>query len=267
MKKSLLIAYTLFSLAANAQLKEGRIVYQRTVQMGQMRIFGNTQEPAPQMPKSRTDEFELLFSGNQSLWQFLPSNNNDDQSFSNGNGVFRMVNAGANEVIYHNFENGTTLSQRDVMDASFVVSDSIRKLNWKLTNDTKTILNYSVRKAISQRISTRRQMTMDNGEMKSNEVPDTANIIAWFTTDIPVPVGPSTYQGQLPGAILEMDVNNGQNIIVAVEVSPKVNVKKIKEPKDGKRVTVAEYNKERDRLMQEMQKNLPPGVRMNVRTN
>jgi GLPGLI family protein len=100
---------------------------------------------------------------------------------------------------------------------------------------------------------------MENGELKRQQVPDTLNIIAWFTTEIPVAVGPSDYQGQLPGAILELDVNKGQTVIRAVEFSPKVNVAKIKEPKDGKRVTAAEYTSERDKLMEQMRRNMPAG--------
>lgn len=34
-------------------------------------------------------------------------------------------------------------------------------------------------------------MNMDNGVMERKEVDDTANIVAWFATDIPVSAGPS----------------------------------------------------------------------------
>jgi len=92
--------------------------------------------------------------------------------------------------------------------------------------------------------------------MKRQVIPDTAVVIAWFTTDIPLPIGPEV-QGQLPGAILELDINKGQTIYTALEISPKVNVGKIKEPKDGKKVTAAEFAKERDKIMEEMRKNMP----------
>ena len=72
-------------------------------------------------------------------------------------------------------------------------------------------------------------------------------------------VGPTTYQGQLPGLILELDENNGRTFFKAVEVSPKVSVSKIKEPKDGKKITAAEFDKERDKVMEEMRRNMPNG--------
>jgi GLPGLI family protein len=74
------------------------------------------------------------------------------------------------------------------------------------------------------------------------------------------------YQGQLPGTILEIDVNNGRNIFKAVEISPKVDVAKIKEPTKGKKATPEEFAKEREKLMQEMMQNGGgPGMRVNIR--
>jgi len=106
------------------------------------------------------------------------------------------------------------------------------------------------------------QMGMENGKMKREQVPDTTAAIAWFTADIPVSVGPAAYQGQLPGLILELDENNGRTIFKAVEVSPKVSVSKIKEPKDGKKITAAEFDKQRDKVMEEMRRNAPNGMRI-----
>jgi len=256
MKKFLFIVCSSFSFMAGAQMKEGRIVYERTLQMP-TRIFNADPNIASQIPKSRTDQFELLFGKNQSLWQFLPTASNEDPGTFSGNGIV-MRFGGSNDISYYNFEQGTRCDQREIMERSFVVTDSIRKGEWKLTDETKAVLNYTVRKAVSQRIGTRPQVTMENGEMKRQMITDTVVVVAWFTTDIPVPVGPEM-QGQLPGAILEMEINKGQTIYKALEVSPKVNLAKIKEPKEGKKLTAAEFTKEREKLMEEMRRNMPGG--------
>ena len=65
-------------------------------------------------------------------------------------------------------------------------------------------------------------MTMENGEMKRQMLPDTTIISAWIAMDIPVPAGPE-FQGQLPGLILGLDINNGQIVYNAVEISAKIN--------------------------------------------
>jgi GLPGLI family protein len=267
MKKLFVSIAICCSVFVQAQIKEGRVVYERTFQLP-TRLFGGNAEIAAQLPKSRTDQYELLFGNNQSLWQYLPdaTNEGDPGTFASGGMVIRFAGGGGtNDISYYNFEKGTSVSQREIADKNYVVTDSIRKLDWKLSDETKTILTYTAHKATAQRIGTRTQMTMENGEMKRQQVADTASIVAWFTTDVPVSGGPSNYQGQLPGLILELDENNGQTVYKAVELSPKVSLNKIKEPKDGKKMTAAEFDKERDKIMEEMRKNMPNGMQMRVR--
>jgi len=258
MKRLLLPATLLFAISAFSQMKEGKIVYERVFQLP-IRNFNLDPAIAAQIPKSRTDQYELLFGNNQSLWQYLPNatNDGDGNTFAGGGMAFRF-NAGNNDVSYCNFEKGTRVDQREIAEKSYVVTDSIRKQVWKLTDETKTILNYPVRKATSTRVSTRMQMSMENGVMKREPIQDTAVVVAWFTTDIPVSVGPE-FQGQLPGAILELDIANGQSVYRAIEVSPKVALNKIKEPKDGKKMSAEQFAKEREKVMEEMRRNMPAG--------
>ncbi|MBO9682619.1 MAG: GLPGLI family protein [Flavisolibacter sp.] len=267
MKRIVLLLAVLCSLLGYSQMKEGRVVYERTLQLP-TRIFGDNPEIAAQLPKARTDQYELLFGNNQSLWQYLPDANSegDPNTFTaNGGAMVIRLAGGSNDITYCNLDKGTRVEQREIADRNYVVTDSIGKIDWKFSGESKTILNYKVFKATTQRIGSRMQMTMENGEMKREQVPDTVSIVAWFTTDIPIAVGPATYQGQLPGLILELDENNGRTVFRAVEVSPKVSVSKIKEPKDGKKITAAEFDKERDKIMEEMRRNSPNG-QMRIRT-
>lgn len=267
MKKLALFLAVCCSFSGYSQMKEGRVVYERTFQLPTAFLRGNP-ELAAQLPKSRTDQYELLFGNNQSLWQYLPDANSegDPNTFTANGGVAVIrIAGGSNDIAYCNLNKGIRVEQREIADKNYVVSDSIRKMDWKLSGESKTILNYKAFKATAQRISNRMQMTMENGEMKREQVPDTLSIVAWFTTDIPVALGPAIYQGQLPGLILELEENDGRTVFKAVEVSPKVNASKIREPKDGKKMTVAEFDKERDKVMEEMRRNMPNG-QMRIRT-
>jgi GLPGLI family protein len=255
MKRMFFLSCLGFSLLAQAQMKEGRIIYERVIQLRARMIAGDP--AAAQLPKTRTDHFELLFGNGQSLWQFLPTASNEDPGTFSGNGVVLRF-GGTNDIIYHNYEKGVRVDQREIMDRSFVITDTIARPQWKLTDETKTILNHVARKALGHRVIMRMQLTMENGEMKRQTIPDTSEVIAWFTTDIAVPTGPET-QGQLPGAILELDINKGQTVYTATEISSKVNLSKINEPNDGKKVSAAEFTKEREKLMEEMKKNMPNG--------
>ena len=266
MKKYLLMAASLLSVAAMAQTKEGRVVYERTVRMNNIRFGGGggnlppeVQAQMDRMPRSRTDQFELLFTPQHSLYQFLPNAAADEgaNTFAGG-GVVVQMRTNNNEVTYVNYANGTRVEQREMFDKSFVVLDSVQKVQWKLSEETKPVLNFTARKASGFSVVSRPRVTMENGEMKRETVTDTVPVVAWYTTEVPVPTGPN-YQGQLPGLIVELDINNGQTVTKAIEFSPKVAVNKIKEPKDGKRMTAAEFGVERDKMMEEMRRNMPAG--------
>jgi len=256
MKKILLAALLLSAVASQAQMKEGKVVYERTMQF---QFRASNPEIAPQLPPSRKDHFELTFGNSQSLWQNIPAAEGDGGTISGPGFVFRM--AGQNDVIHFNFGSGKRLDQREMFDREFLVEDSVRKLPWKLTEETKEILGQKVRKATAQRIEERPRVSMVNGEMKREMAMDTTALVAWFATSIPVPAGPQEFGGSLPGLILELDVNNGRTVYKAIELSPKVNLSAIKEPKGGKRMTAAEFSKERDALLEEMRKNNPGGNR------
>jgi GLPGLI family protein len=243
---SLLIATTL-----HAQQKEGKVVYERTMQM-QIQINDNDQL-SQMLPKSRTDKFELSFGNNQSLLKHVDEEQPNDE-FGGGGMQIKMMAPGMDDIIYCNYDNASKVEQREMFGKKFLVSDSIRKLNWKVGDDTKTIAGYNCRKATAQRVGKRMTMNMDNGVMEKKEIGDTSNIVAWFTMDIPVSAGPEV-PGQLPGLILALDINDGRSTYVATSVSSKVELTAIKEPTKGKKVSPTEFTAERNKMMDEMQKN------------
>jgi len=252
--KQAIVFLLLFSAASvSAQQNQGRIVYERTTKL-QIQI--NDAAFQNSLPQERKDKFELLFSGNKTLWRAVEDDSPEsDMSFDNGSGahVKIMVN-GSNDVTYSDLTDLKKIEQKEVFAKTFIVEDSIRNLKWKLGSDTKKIMGYDCRMASSQKIQPTMKVTMDNGEMKRQEVMDTITIVAWFTDAIPGFGGPESYQAQLPGTILEVDINNGKSHFIALELSPKVDVKEIKEPK-GKRITPEEFKKERDKMFQQMQQN------------
>ncbi len=263
MKNNLIAAccLCLAAFAASAQQKEGTIIYDRTVQL-QIRMQGMNEEMERNIPKTRTDKFELVFGNNQSLWKQAEQENQDDGNSDGGGMQMRMVIAGSDDVLYTNFDEEKSVELRELFDKKFIVDDSIRPLKWKMSEETKTILNHLCRKATAVRYSKRMMMNMDNGKMERKEVDDTSNIIAWFTTDIPVSAGPAEYQGQLPGLILAMDINNGRQTFIAKEISAKADLAVIKEPQGKKHYTPDEFNKERNKMMDEMQRNNTGGNRV-----
>ncbi|MBS1916662.1 MAG: GLPGLI family protein [Bacteroidetes bacterium] len=261
MKKILIAGIpVLLSCSLYGQQTSGTVMYERTIKM-QMHISDDEQGDKV-IPQTRVDRFVLSFANNQSVWKHSDDDMQNAETESSSNGVhIKMIAPGLDDITYVDFNTAHTVEQREMFGKTFIVSDSIRKLSWKLTGETQTLLGHICQKAIAQKPSKRMTMNMDNGKMQRKEVDDTVSIIAWFTSDIPVPAGPEV-AGQVPGLILLLDVNDGKTLYKAVELKEKVNAADIKEPSKGKKVTTDQFKAEVAKMMDEMEKNNRGGGRM-----
>jgi GLPGLI family protein len=72
-------------------------------------------------------------------------------------------------------------------------------------------------------------------------------ITAWFTAKLPPMLGPEKYN-TLPGAVLAVDVNNAERVIVAKKIEIRTLTKnELTAPSEGQKVTSEEFKK----IMQE----------------
>jgi GLPGLI family protein len=78
-------------------------------------------------------------------------------------------------------------------------------------------------------------------------------LVVWYTEEIPVSVGPDNYAG-LPGAILEVDTDNGSNVIMATEVSTKFPKKELVQPTKGDKMNRAQFQDAMKKIMEDMQR-------------
>lgn len=255
MKAIYFIAGLLISAPGWAQLQNGRVVYEFTrQQMLRKDVLGS---PGPDQAlhqpgqQNHVIKLEVLFGNNQMLRRTMEENTLPDPA--NDNNVTFRFSLGDDDITWLSFTEGRKVTQREFAAKQYLVTDSVHQLNWKLTGETKNVLGYACQQAITTRPGKRTMISMQNGAMSRKEVPDTSNIVAWFTPAIPVPAGPD-FEGQLPGLILQVDIN-GNTTYKAVEISPKVDIAAIKEPKKGKKVTALAFSKERDKTMEEMQHN------------
>lgn len=263
MKRYLLLIGLLLSVSALwSQQNQGRIVYERTMQL-RIQIANDNPAFANAIPRERKDRFELLFANNQALWRSIPDVNEDEMSFGGEGTQVRIVMPGSQDVSFINIPDMKRIDYRELFGKNFIVDDSVTRMNWTLSDETREILGHKCRKATSQRTQTSMRMNNNNGQMTREEVIDTLQITAWFALDMPVFTGPQIYQGQLPGAILEVSEGD-RSTYKAVEISDKVDTKEIKEPKGGKKITAAEFAKEREKMMKEMQDNGGGGMRFRM---
>lgn len=144
----------------------------------------------------------------------------DEMQTDNGR-VLNMTRLLAGDRKYYRNNNTKEYFDQFEIDEPLIVEVNPNK--WKITQESKKIGNYICYKAIKI-----------NTDSRSKSVD-----IAWFTPQIPVNFGPSSYFG-LPGLILE--VNRGKITMKAtkIELNPKKKIK-IKKPTEGKRMTSKEY--------------------------
>lgn len=162
---------------------------------------------------------------------------------------------------YKNLKDQRFSKERDISDKRFLIKDDLRKYNWQMTSETKTIGNYTVYKAtaaveVPQRFQFRRgggsreNAEKEKDSIKDPELPEIQIITAWYTMDIPVSNGPADYQG-LPGLILEVSQGNTTMLCTKITINPADKVE-IKEPTKGKEVSQEEFDEILQKTMEQM---------------
>lgn len=127
--------------------------------------------------------------------------------------------------VYMDLGKHTTALQKNIFGSTFLLRDSIRKIKWKLTNETREIAGYTCRRA--------------NGVLLDSSV----YVVAFYTDKIWVSGGPESFNG-LPGMILgvvlpHLNVTWYATKVTAVTVPPAT----IQPPKKGKVVNMTELRK------------------------
>jgi GLPGLI family protein len=84
--------------------------------------------------------------------------------------------------IFSDLTTQSGVTQKKVFEQTYLLKDSLRKIKWKITDETRDIAGYTCRRA--------------NGLYL-----DSIYVVAFYTTRIPVPGGPESFNG-LPGMIL-----------------------------------------------------------------
>ena len=263
----LLIALTTVTTSATAQMKEGKISYERKINM-------HRNLPNPQMksmvPEFRTDKFELIFNENVSLFRSVVDEEAPDPFANAGGGGggmrfnFRMPSANT----YTDLAKQMQYEGREFFEKEFLIIDSLKQYKWKLSEETKTIAKQLCKKATTMITAPQMRMRVSIGRGGENNTDTTANtprapketeLVVWYAENIPVSFGPDNYSG-LPGVIMEIDQDNGATVTTAVEVSAKYPKKELVAPTKGDKMNRAQFQENMQKLMQDMQRG--GGIRM-----
>ena len=197
-----------------------------------------------------------------------------------GGGRGFMMGGMAAGTIYKNVKENLLLHDQEFFGKQFLIKDSLVKLDWKMSGESKQIGKYTVFKATAtkkvdaadwtnmRRRGNEKDKKEDDkkevAEVKKDstktdapkdpfediEIPEEIEVTAWYTMDIPVNSGPGEYWG-LPGLILE--VNAGRTTILCSKIVMNPSDKnEIKKPSKGKEVSMEEYQDTVKKKMEEM---------------
>ncbi len=165
----------------------------------------------PQFTKFRS---KLLFDQNKTYFQpNLEDNDKAKSGFWGRGGNQSQINE-----VFTNLNQGTFTTKKSVFEEDFVVKDSVRKIDWKITSEVREIAGYNCRRA-------------------NAIIMDSVYVVAFYTDEIAVSGGPESFTG-LPGMILGIALPHDNVSWFATKVSEvAVAEKDLIAPTKGKPVT------------------------------
>jgi GLPGLI family protein len=128
-----------------------------------------------QQPKFHTTYFDLYFNQNKTLYK--PGRETDD----NRKQLWFIGPSKDNEVAL-DLETGYQKNRKNIFEATYLLQDTSRKIEWKLEDEIRTIAGFDCRKAVGR-------------------ICDSVYVVAFYTEEILSNGGPESFNG-LPGMIL-----------------------------------------------------------------
>lgn len=237
-----------FPFLLAAQGTEGQIRYTETIKL-EIDLPEEQKHLLAMIPTTQTANKILHFNATESIYLEDDASNDDsyvEENSTQGDVQMKMIVMRPENKLYKDLANTSLIQLREFRGKKFLIDEALEASNWKLSGEEKQILNYNCRKASYQ-----------DGENK---------VEAWFTSELPIPNGPDSF-GQLPGMILEVNMNDGKLHILATEVqlTPQ-SAEVIQAPQKGKKVSREKFEKIVEEKTKEMQEAMGgSGVQINIR--
>jgi GLPGLI family protein len=182
-KLSLLIilSVTITSLMAQARfVQAGKIEFERKINVHRQVDPSDEEgdwfkEFIKQQPKFHTTYFDLYFNGSKTMYK--PGRETDDNRKQ-----LWFIGPSKDNLVATDMETGYQKSMKTIFEATYLLQDTSRRLDWKLENEIRTIAGFDCRKAVAR-------------------ICDSVYVVAFYTEEILVNGGPESFNG-LPGMIL-----------------------------------------------------------------
>lgn len=176
-------------------------------------------------------DFKLLFHDGKTL--FKSGKENRAISGFNQDAInLAFESSNCTSQYYFNYANQEFVKQFSFWRNDLLIVDNFPFQKWELTNESRSISGYTCYKAIIKQY--------DKFEKKAY------NKVAWYTTEIPLPYGPLSYNG-LPGLIIRLDERYLSYYVTEINLGKLSTVKK---PTFGKKMTFQQFNEKKNQIVE-----------------
>ena len=217
MKKIVASIIILTTISSNAQqfINSGMIEYE--VRINNHRMFGNglfAEMFKDKMPNFSTTYYHLTFNENKTIYKYDRLNEKDKLPWGSNNAE--------DNIWYNDFNSNARVNQKSVFGETYILSDSLLNLNWKLVpNENRDIAGFICRKAQAV-------------------IFDSVYVFAFYTDEITASGGPMGIHG-LPGMIMGITIPRMFTSWIATKLQVNgVNTNIIAAPTKGKKKQATE---------------------------
>ena len=191
-----LFAFVVSMVQSNAQqfINKGTIEFEVITNIKKtMPDISYLEELKASMPTFKTAYYNYTFADNKSIYKFVRYDETKakvPEFFTNGDDENEW---------YSDFNTGMSYVQKSIWQSPFNLKDSIRPIQWKLSNESRVIAGFNCRKAVGK-------------------IMDSVYVFAFYTDEITISGGPCTING-LPGMILGVTIPRLYMSILATKLS------------------------------------------------
>jgi GLPGLI family protein len=225
MKKLFLSLIIFLCYHSNAQqfISSGMIEFE--VRTNNHKIFGDGmfgQMFKDRYPQFSTKYYQYTFNEDKSIYKFSQQDEKSKLPFMNNNDL--------ENIWYSDYTTGSFTDQKFVFDDTYLLSDSMIKIDWKLVpNETRDIVGFNCRKAVGK-------------------IFDSVYVFAFYTDEIIISGGPMRIHG-LPGMILGITIPRMFTSWIATKLQVlDVNTRIIAAPQKGKKKKATELRQNVERV-------------------
>ncbi|MDG1962481.1 MAG: GLPGLI family protein [Flavobacteriaceae bacterium] len=279
MKPIITLLLLLFMGPLSAQDFSGQAYYQSktTVDMDGFGREGMSEDMKKQIMARMKSYLEktyvLSFNGQESLYSEEVTL--DAAGQSRGFGI--MMASMEPGMQYKNIGQNQLVEAHEFFGKEFLIKDGLTTLDWEVTKESKVIGQYIAIKATAVKEVKPDEFNLmrrrpDNDDKKDKQeddsgaqdqakettpedvvMPETVEVTAWFTPQIPIGHGPGEYWG-LPGLILELNIDRTTLLCSKIVMNPK-NMPEIEAPRKGEVVTQEAFQEIVTKKTQELRAN------------